>query len=74
MWITEEAIDGWEAARRSTPGGQATYSDGAIETCLILRTVFKLPLRQAEGLMLSVVELLGCEMAVPTIRRSAVGR
>ena len=65
MWITEEAIDGWEAARRSTPGGQATYSDGAIETCLMLRTVFKLPLRQAEGLMLSVVELLGCEMAVP---------
>src|SRR5450756_1578318 len=75
MWITEEAIDGWEAARRSTPGGQATYSDGAIETCLMLRTVFKLPLRQAEGLMLSVVELLGCEMAVPdhtTVSRRAV--
>ena len=75
MWITEEAIDGWEAARRSTPGGQATYSDGAIETCLMLRTVFKLPLRQAEGLMLSVVELLGCEMAVPdhtTVSRRAM--
>lgn len=75
MWITEEAIDGWEAARRSTPGGQATYSDGAIEACLMLRTVFKLPLRQAEGLMLSVVELLGCEMAVPdhtTVSRRAM--
>ena len=75
MWITEEAIDGWEAARRSTPAGQATYSDGAIETCLMLRTVFKLPLRQAEGLMLSVVELLGCEMAVPdhtTVSRRAM--
>ena len=75
MWITDEAICGWEAARRSTPGGQATYSDGAIETCLMLRTVFKLPLRQAEGLMLSVVELLGCEMAVPdhtTVSRRAM--
>ena len=35
MWVTDEAIGGWGAARRSTPGGQATYSDGAIETCLI---------------------------------------
>ena len=38
------------------------------------RTAFKLPLRQAEGLMLSVVELLGCAMAVPdhsTVSRRA---
>jgi len=32
MWITEAAIDSWSAAPRSTPGGQATYSDGAIQT------------------------------------------
>ena len=41
----------------------------------MLRTVFKLPLRQAEGLILSVVELLGCEMAVPdhtTVSRRAM--
>jgi len=24
MWITEAAIDAWNAAPRSTPGGQAT--------------------------------------------------
>ena len=29
-WITAEVIDGWSAVRRSTPGGQATYSDGAV--------------------------------------------
>jgi hypothetical protein len=46
-------------------GGQAVYSDSAIQTCLMLRAAFKLALRQAEGLMLSVVELLGCELAVP---------
>ena len=75
MWVTDEAIEGWRAARRSTPGGQATYSDGAIEACLMLRTVFKLPLRQAEGLMLSAVELLSCEMAVSdhtTVSRRAM--
>jgi hypothetical protein len=75
MWITEDAISAWHAAPRATPGGQATYSDGVIETCLMLRTAFKLPLRQAEGLMLSVVELLGREMAVPdhtTVSRRAM--
>jgi hypothetical protein len=73
MWITTDALSAWHAAPRATPGGQATYSDGAIETCLMLRTMFKLPLRQAEGLMSSVVELLGREMAVPdhtTVSRS----
>lgn len=65
LWVTEAAMDAWNAVPRSTPGGQAMYSDSAIQTCLMLRTAFKLPLRQAEGLMASVVELLGCELAVP---------
>jgi hypothetical protein len=40
----------------------------------MLRAAFKLALRQAEGLMLSVVQLLGCEIAVPdhtTVSRRA---
>lgn len=75
LWITESAIDAWNAAPRATPGGQATYSDSAIQSCLMLRTAFKLALRQAEGLMMSVVELLGCELAVPdhtTVSRRAI--
>jgi transposase len=75
LWVTEEAIDAWNAAPRLTPGGQATYSDSAIQTCLMLRTAFKLALRQAEGLMKSVVVLLGCELAVPdhaTVSRRAI--
>ena len=77
LWVTEQAIDAWRAAPRSTPGGQATYSDSAIQTCLMLRTAFKLALRQAEGLMMSVVELLGRELAVPdhtTVSRRAIKR
>lgn len=62
LWITQEAIAAWAAVPRSTPGGQATDSDSAIQTCLMLRAAFKLPLRQAEGLMASVVELLGGEL------------
>ena len=74
MWVTDEAIAAWAAAPRATPGGQAAYSDSAIQTCLMLRAAFKLPLRQAEGLMQSVVELLGGALAVPdhsTVSRRA---
>jgi hypothetical protein len=41
----------------------------------MLRTAFKLPLRQAEGLTTSLVELIGCELAVPdhtTVSRRAI--
>jgi hypothetical protein len=56
-------------------GGQATYSDGAIQTCWMLRAAFKLPLRQAEGLLTSFIELLGCDLAAPdhtTVGRRAI--
>jgi len=43
LWITQEAMDAWNSEPRSTPGGQATYSDSAIQTCLMLRTAFKCP-------------------------------
>ena len=44
LWITDEAIAAWAATRRATPGGQASYSDSAIQTCLMLRAAFKLAL------------------------------
>jgi hypothetical protein len=59
IWFSEEAVAAWRAAPRTTPGGQARYSDLAIETSLILRTVFHQPLRQAEGLVGSLLELMG---------------
>ncbi len=76
LWITPEAIAQWKAAARTTPGGQARYSDLAIQTCLILRTAFRIPLRQAEGLMASVFSMMHLSLAVPdhstVSRRAAV--
>src|SRR5690348_13022614 len=46
IWVTDEAVEAWRAAARTTPGGQARYSDLAIETSLTLRVVFDLALRQ----------------------------
>jgi hypothetical protein len=65
IWFTDEAIAAWRAAPRTTPGGQARYSDLAIETSLILRAVFHQPLRQTEGLVSSLLELMGLDLPVP---------
>src|ERR671932_2129915 len=65
LWLDEAAIAGWHATRRTTPGGQASYSDLAIELVLMLRLVFHLALRQAEGFVSSLLRLLGLELPVP---------
>jgi hypothetical protein len=65
IWFTEEAIAAWRAAPRTTPGGQARYSDLAVETSLILRTVFHQPLRQTEGLVGSLLGLMGLDLPIP---------
>jgi hypothetical protein len=59
LWVDEAAISGWAALRRATPGGQARYSDLAIELVLMLRLVFHLALRQAEGFVSGTFRLLG---------------
>ncbi len=65
VWFTGDAIEGWRAPPRTTPGGQPWYSPLAILTALTLRAVFRLALRQTEGLIGSVIGLLGLTLAVP---------
>ena len=63
--FTDNAITGWAAAPRTTHGGQPWYSPLAIPTALTLRAVFRLACRQAEGLLGSVIGLLGLSLRVP---------
>lgn len=72
VWFTDEAIESWRAAPRTTPGGQPYYSALAITTALMLRAVFRLALRQTEGLIGSILHLLGLELPVPD--HSTIGR
>jgi hypothetical protein len=65
IWFSDEAIEGWRAEARSGRGGQPRYSALAIATALTLRAVFRLALRQAEGLIASVIALLGLDLAAP---------
>jgi hypothetical protein len=65
VWFTAEAIAAWRAEPRITRGGQPHYSALAIRTALTLRAVFRLALRQTEGLIGSILQLLGLDLAVP---------
>jgi len=65
VWFTDEAIAAWTAEPRTTRGGQAWYSPLAILTALTIRAVFRLAYRQAEGLLGSVIGLLGLSLGVP---------
>jgi transposase len=65
LWVTPKALAGWAAPRRKTRGGQSRYSNLAIETALTLGMVFGLRLRQCEGLLQSVLELMGLTLPVP---------
>ena len=65
VWFTAEVTEGWRAEACLGQGGQAKYSDLAIATALTLRAVFRLALRQTEGLISSILQLLGLDLAVP---------
>ena len=72
LWIEDAALDCWQT---SGPSGQARFKDVAIQTSLVLRTAFKQALRQTEGLMTSVLTLMGLTLSAPdhtTVSRRAV--
>ena len=76
IWVSDEAQSVWSAPRRTSRGGQWRYSDLAIETCLTLRTAYRLGLRQTQGLMGSIGTLIGLDIRVPdysTLPRRANG-
>ena len=68
FWINEEVAKKWyhPESKDKPQGRQKYYSDLAIETCLTLKMLFKLPLRMIEGLLKSVWALIGLKMATPS--------
>jgi hypothetical protein len=72
LWIEDAALGDCQTFG---PGGQARYTDLAIQTSFMLRAAFKLALRKAEGLMTSVLTLMGVTISAPdhtTVSRRAV--
>ena len=65
IWFTDEAIQSWAPEKTGKKGRPQKYSNLAIETCLFLRIVCSLPLRQTEGFACSLVRLMGLNLNVP---------
>lgn len=65
IWISEEALEHWHYQGTQKRGGKRLYSDLAIETCLMVRQVYHLPLRGAEGFVRSFFQLLSLPLTVP---------
>ena len=65
VWLTPDAVENWNAKPTKRRGGQRKYSDLAIETALTLRLLLHLPLRQTEGFLISMFELMDLHLDVP---------
>ena len=65
VWFTEPAIQSWIPENTGKQGRPQKYSNLAIETCLFLRMVCSLPLRQTEGFARSLVRLMGLSLNIP---------
>jgi hypothetical protein len=56
--FTEEAITEWHPPKTGSLGSPQKYLALAIEARLMIRQVFRLPLRQTQGLMNSLITAL----------------
>jgi hypothetical protein len=66
FWMDEEAIGSWYNTKPSGCRGRSqTYSDTAIATALMIKGVFKLPLRALEGFLNSLFRLLKVDLKSP---------
>ena len=63
IWFDRETE--WLAAPNGRRGRPARFSDAAIQTCLTLKALFGLALRQTTGLVASLLKLAGLDLPVP---------
>jgi len=69
IWFTEAAINEWRPAKTGARGRLQEYSDHAIETAILIRQVFHLPLRQTESFMVSLARLMNAAISIPDFSR-----
>ena len=55
----------WEATPTGKRGRQPAYGDAAIQTCLTMKVLFGMALRQTTGFVESLLQLIGLDWAVP---------
>jgi len=63
IWFDPEMR--WGAAPTGKRGRQQTYSDAAVQTCLTMKVLFGMALRQTTGFVESLPRLVGLDWTVP---------
>src|SRR6056297_2747632 len=62
IWVDKDMT--WHAPRDGQPGRLPVFSDAAIQFCLSIKILFKLPLRQTAGMVASLLKLAGLDWPV----------
>lgn len=63
IWLDKDMT--WTAPHDGCPGRPAVFSDAAIQFCLSIKVLFKLPLRQSTGMVASLLKRAGLDWEVP---------
>ena len=65
VWLDDSLWRQWYDQRPCQRGAQFVYSDPTIEWILTMRVLLRLPLRQTQGFIQSLLDLMGLAVAVP---------
>ena len=65
VWLDDSLWKRWYAQGPCQRGAQFVYSDRTIEWMLTMRVLLRLPLRQTQGFIQSLLGLMGLALAVP---------
>jgi hypothetical protein len=65
VWVTPEALEAWAPEKTGQRGRPTSYSDIVIETAVMLRLAMGKPWRQTEGMLRSIIQMLGLDLSVP---------
>ena len=63
IWFDPEMV--WTPPPSGKRGRQQQFSDAAIQTCLTLKVLFGMPLRQTTGFVQSLLRMVGLDWATP---------
>jgi len=63
IWFDPDMV--WKPPPTGKRGRQPSFSDAAIQTCLTMKVLFGMPLRQTTGFMQSLLRLVGMDWTVP---------
>ena len=66
LWCSDDAVQSWVLPNEGKRGRPTIYSDEAILCALMIKVVYRLPLRALEGFLVSLLGLLGVLLPVPS--------